>query len=526
MSAKRIFFLSSGRLVAHHWRRGQFTDRYLFRADEDGLTQFAQYLASNPPDPVSLLVDVVEEEFREETIPHVFGSDRKALLRNKKTRLFRDATYSHASVQGRETEGRRDDRVLFTALIRPDMLAPWLGQLARLKIPLTGIYSLPLLSELLLKKLKMTDNHVLMVSMHSTGGLRQSFLQDQKLKLSRLAMTPDVGQARYPSYILGEVEKLRRYLGSLRLLPRDAPLEVHVITEGGTLEELARQASDSITTRHHFHSTEDVAKKIGLRDLNEPVNTELLFAHLLAKESLKNHYAPERETRYFSLQRARSGMIAASWLLLLVGICFAGYKFVEIVNTKQESLVVKRQTVFYTERLRLARESLPPAPALAHEIQMVVEMADTLRDYRASPVKMMVALSLGLERFPGLHVETIEWVATPDQNVKVGASKSSRVSAQSGIAPAESGNQYHVAHITGRLLPFDGDYRQALETISRFAEALSRQEQVETVQAIKLPIDTSSQQRLLGSAGSGSRSGEADFEVRVIIKSREGERPT
>ena len=255
----------------------------MFRADEDGLTQFAQYLQSTPPDPVSLLVDVVEEEFREETVPHVMGTDRRALLRNKKTRLFRDATYSYAMLQGRESEGRRDDRVLFTALIRPDMLAPWLGQLARLKIPLTGIYSLPLLSEMLLKKLKVSGSHVLLVSMHSTGGLRQSFLQDQRLKLSRLAITPDVGQARYPSYILGEVEKLRRYLGSLRLLSRETPLEVHVISEGDTLEELGRQASDSITTRHRFHSTEEVAKKIGLKNLTEPVHTEMVFAHLLEK---------------------------------------------------------------------------------------------------------------------------------------------------------------------------------------------------------------------------------------------------
>ena len=283
MGAKRVFFLSSGRLVAHHWQRGQFAERYVFRADEDGLTQFAQYLQSTPPDPVSLLVDVVEEEFREETVPHVMGTDRRALLRNKKTRLFRDATYSYAMLQGRESEGRRDDRVLFTALIRPDMLAPWLGQLARLKIPLTGIYSLPLLSEMLLKKLKVSGSHVLLVSMHSTGGLRQSFLQDQRLKLSRLAITPDVGQARYPSYILGEVEKLRRYLGSLRLLSRETPLEVHVISEGDTLEELGRQASDSITTRHRFHSTEEVAKKIGLKNLTEPVHTEMVFAHLLEK---------------------------------------------------------------------------------------------------------------------------------------------------------------------------------------------------------------------------------------------------
>ena len=486
----------------------------------------AQYLQSTPPDPVSLLVDVVEEEFREETIPHVMGTDRKASLRNKKTRLFRDATYSYAAVQGREVEGRRDDRVLFTALIRPDMLAPWLGQLARLKIPLSGIYSLPLLSERLTKKLKITSNQALLVSMHSTGGLRQSFMQDQQLKLSRLAMTPDVGQVRYPSYILGEVEKLRRYLGSLRLLPRDTPLEVHVLSEGETLEELKQQASDSITTRHHFHSTEEVAKKIGLRNLTEPVHAELVFAHLLAKESVKNHYAPERETRYFSLQRARTGMIAASWLMLLCGIGFAGYKFIEVVNTTQDSLVVKRQTVFYTDQLRLARESLPPAPALAHDIQMAVEMADTLRDYRSSPVKMMVTLSVGLERFPGLHIDAIEWVVSADPNIKVGKRQAKRSSAGSEANPAASGNQYHVAHIRGRMLPFDGDYRQALETISRFVDSVSRLEQVDAVQAIQLPIDTSSEQRLLGSAGAGSKLGQAEFEVRVVLKTREGEQPT
>ena len=142
-------------------------------------------------------------------------------------------------------------------------------------------------------------------------------------------------------------------------------------------------------------------------------------------------------------------------------------------------------------------------------------------------MKMMLTLSLGLERFPGLHIETIEWVASADRNVKVGGRQARRSNTQNSVVdPAELGNHYHVAHVKGSLSPFDGDYRQALETLSRFVDSVSRLEQVETVQAVKLPIDTSSQQRLLGSAGSGSRSGEADFEVRVVIKVREGEQPS
>ena len=318
----------------------------MFRADEDGLTQFAQYLQSTPPDPVSLLVDVVEEEFREETVPHVMGTDRRALLRNKKTRLFRDATYSYAMLQGRESEGRRDDRVLFTALIRPDMLAPWLGQLARLKIPLTGIYSLPLLSEMLLKKLKVSGSHVLLVSMHSTGGLRQSFLQDQRLKLSRLAITPDVGQARYPSYILGEIEKLRRYLGSLRLLSRETPLEVPCDQRrghpgGAGSSGLGLDNDTSSFSQYRRSCQEDRAQKSHRAGSHrDGVRASA------GKETVKNHYAPQRETRYFSMQRARTGMVAASWLLLLAGISFAGVKFIEIVNTTQESLIIKEKPFF------------------------------------------------------------------------------------------------------------------------------------------------------------------------------------
>lgn len=524
MGAKRIFFLSSGQLVAHHWHSGRFSARYAFKADEDGLTEFAEYLQAAPPDPVSLLVDVVEEEFREETMPHVMGADRRALIRNKKTRLFRDSTYCHAIVQGRETEGRRDDKVLFTALIRPDLLAPWLGQMARMKVPLSGIYSLALLSELLLKQLKLGGTHTLLVTQHAAGGLRQSFFQNQQLKVSRLAVMPDIEASHDASFIMAEVEKIRRYLGSLRLLARDAPLDVHVISQKSILTDLQRQATDSITARHSFLDLLDVARQVGIKGMPDSPHADLLFAHLLAKRTPPNHYAPERETRYFSLQRARSAMFAASAVLMLSGLGWSGFKFIDVVGAKQETADVKRQTVFYTERLRLARAELPPAPALAHDVQIAVEIADTLRDYKASPLKMMIALSQRLERFPELHIDQIEWVASPDPNAVVGAQRGARAKpSASPVSPEESGNQYHVARVKGHLAPFDGDFREALNSVNRFSDAISELESVERVDALSLPFNASSEQRLLGTVGSSSQTKVAEFELRVVLKARDGE---
>ncbi len=528
MREKRIFLLSGGQLVAHHWQGGRFSGEFVFRADEEGLATFAEYLRNAPSDPVGLLVDVVEEEFREESVPHVMGADRRAVIRNKKTRLFRDPTYSYAVVQGREATGRRDDKVLMSALIRPDMLAPWLGQMARMKVPLAGIYSLALLSELLLKRLKITSPAALLVTQQSSGGLRQSFLLDQRLKVSRLAVAPEFDSTRYPAYILGEVEKIRRYLGSLRQLPRDTPLDVYIVSQGVTLESLRRQASDTVTTRHHFLDAPEVAHRLGIKRMAPTPYADLLFAHLLAKESPPNHYAPERETRYFSLQRARSGMIAASAVLLLVGLGWAGSKLFDVIATRQDTFMISQQVNFYGERVRFARENLPAAPALAHDVQMAVETADRLRSYKASPLKLMSVLSQGLESFPDLYIDDIEWAVGPDADVRIGGRGGDRARARDisqGLVadPAESGEQYHIAHVKGHLDPFDGDYRAALSAVNRFAEAISRIESVERVQALALPLNTSSAQRLLGTAGAGSATGSANFELRIVLKTRDAQ---
>jgi len=525
MAIKRILYLSGGQLVAHHWKRGRFVERFVFANDEQGISQFALYLESSDLDPVSMLVDVVEEEFREETVPHVLGGDRKALLNTRKSRLFRDATYTYAAVQGREADGRRDDRVLFSSLIRPDLLAPWLAHISRLKVPLTGIYSLPLTSTLLLKPLKLDSSHALVVSLHSPGGLRQTFFQAKQIKLSRLAATPEMDDARYPSYILSEVEKLRRYLGSLRQLARDTPLDVFVISEGQKLEELKRQSTDSVTTRHHFVDTAELAERVGLKSATQAFTADMIFAHLLANHGPNNHYAPERETRYFSLKRACTAMMAASILLLFGTLGWSGYTFIEFVEAKQDALRVSRETVFYTNLLSDARKNLPPAPALAHDIKMAVEMEERLRSYRALPFKMMNTLSVSLEGFPTLHLDQIEWLATPDANAALaggaGSGRIESLAVTSGRAPEEVGEQYHIAHIGGHLAPFDGDYRTALSTIRQFSELLSRQVTIERVDTLSLPFNTSSQQRLLGSAGEDTQTGAANFRLRVVMKARD-----
>lgn len=508
-------------MAVYHWSGGQLLDPLWFGADEDGLTEFALYLSHSPHDPVYMLVDVVEEEFREETIPHVVGTDRRAIIRTRLNRLFRDPTYSYAVVQGRESEGRRDDQVLFTALIRPDLLSPWIGQIAKHKVPLAGIYSLPVVSEQLIKRMPVESDHALLVTMQSTGGLRQTFFNQKRIKLSRLAILPPGETPGHASYVLGEIEKIRRYLNSLRQLPHDSPLDVYVVGNGRLLGDITRQSPDSLTTRHHLFDLEEVAEMVGIKAPYGSEYSDKIFAHVLAKKRPPNQYAPANQTRHHTMYRARVGLIAASILLVVASLFVSATNMVDGVVSRMETTSAKQQTEFYDQRWEIARARMPKIPAEPVDIKNAVEMAGQLRAYKTSPLAMVATLSEGLAEFPNITLESIEWVASTDPDKAVGGrNRAANVRTAANIE-AGGTHLYQLADIKGNVDPFDGDYRQALALVRQFAAALLGLPNVEAVYVLRQPLDVTSDAALQGSTQ--ATADVAPFEMRIVLRDRSNE---
>jgi hypothetical protein len=509
-------------MAVYHWSGGALLEPLWFGADEDGLTEFSLYLDHAPHDPVYLLVDVVEEEFREETIPHVVGADRRALIRTRLNRLFRDPTYSYAVFQGREAEGRRDDRMLFTALIRPDLLSPWIGQIARHKVPLAGIYSLPIVSETLIKRLPVESDHALLVTLQSTGGLRQTFFHHKRIKLSRLAIMPPGGTPGQASYVLGEIEKIRRYLNSLRQLPHDSPLDVYVVAGRQLLADITRQSPDSLTSRHHLLDVEEVAEMVGMKGPYGSEFSDRIFAYLLAKKRLPNQYAPSTQTRHNTMHRTRLGLIAASIVLLVAGLFISGSNVVDAFNAIGETASAKQRTEFYHERVEIFKTRMPNIPADPQDIKAAVEMAAKLREYRTTPRAMAVTLSKGLADFERIKLDGIEWLASSDPGKQIGERGENINGGQRGNSAASGNGQatrrYQIADIEGRVEPFDGNYRQAIDQVNQFVGALVALPQVEAVNVIEYPLDTGSDKTLRGDLSKTDL--EAKFKLHVVIADR------
>ena len=522
MAARRTLFISNTRLTVHCQDGSRWFDSFSFDADEEGLARFALYIERFPNDVTSIIVDVVEEEFREETIPHVFGKDRRALLRGKATRLFRDARYVHSAMQGREPGGRRDDRVLFSAITRPDILAPWLAPIARCAVPLVGICSPAVLTGAMLKAIMpagAAGGHVLIVSLQRAGGLRQTYFQRGRLRLSRLAVMPDPAADRYGVHALAEIERTRRYLNSLRMVEDGNRLDICVLSHGETLDalrrELGSESGNESGIAHTFVDLADAARRLGMRRWGGEPAADRLFVHVLAGRAGLNHYATPEEIRGFAMLRARSLLKAASVLLAVGGIAAGGAAVLEGVIAGGHTRALAQQATLYENRYQRARAQLPPAPVEPAELARVVSVVNALRARRGDPVDLLALIGEVLAVFPRVRVESVSWRMSDGAPAAAGDDRAGARPA--GEAPRrDPGAVFQIAIVSARIEPFDGDYRAAIDTIHRLVGALAAPPGVEHAQVLSLPLDLSPQRALSGDVETIAET--AVFEIRVTLR--------
>ncbi len=518
---RRALFISAYKVAVYHWHKGKIASSYLFDIDEEGKQNLERYLSQTTNSPFYILVDVFEEEYRRETIPHVFGADRQALLNRKQDRLFRDTPYIYDELQGREEEGRRDDNILLTAITNPGLVRAWVEILDAHRTPVAGIYSIPLLAHSLLKLRSEAKDHTLLVSLQSISGLRQTFIQNGELRISRLVQMPRYGTTPYAAYIAEEVEKIQRYLNSLRLIPENEPLSICFLLAGELRDELEEYYSDSELVKYHIIDINELAKDAGLEiSTTAPFSDQLFVSHLL-KRTPANQYGAASERRYFSMRRMRYSMLAASMLLMTVGVLWSGYNSFTGLSYKQQSIAAELRKQFYSARYTMARERLPDTPVEPEDLQRAVEISNSMKQYKTWPLEAVKVISKGLDNFPVVRLKSLSWVTSIDPNVELGGKVQSNPARQnkigfSNVSFTDTGYLfYQIALIEGYLDPFDGNFRQAITTINNYAEVLRKEDSVHDVSIITLPLDVSSSTNLQGNTKAQAKT--ANFSLRVVI---------
>ena len=505
--ARRALFIGSRRAAVYHWSGAETGAAYLFPAGAEGQGHFARYLRETAKAPFFALVDVFEEEYKHETIPHVFGADRAAIVERKAKRLFRDSPYYFHQLTGREKEGRRDDRILLTAVSKPEVIRPWIGLLEEAKTPLAGIGSLPLFSETILKQVEREPGpHRLIVSMQSISGLRQTYFHNGRFRLSRLAQLPRGGAAD-ALWIKDEVEKIRRYLNSLRLLAAEESLQVYFLLAGElslALQQEYPSPREQGALKCVFCDLNDLLRAAGGKRRLETPFSDRYFIHRLLQAGPVNCYASAADRRYYFMRRLRRGMKAGSVALSLAGAVWGAVNFGDGLAYRQGGRAAQQEADIYASRYHLARQSLPRTPVAAADLKIAVDLIAELKARKTTPLGMIQALSDGLRAFPAIKLRKLNWTA-----------------AAPAATPAseQDFDSYQTAILHGAITPFSGDYRAAIDLIDSFAETLRGRDNIHTVQILSLPLDVSPDSSLHGDAQDHARGrgGEADFSMRIVL---------
>ena len=488
-------FRGSGR-----WSHGPAAD---LSADAAGCSELHRRLGRGVRSPIHLLVDLIEEDFQRETAPHVHGRSRRALLATRSARLFPGTPYVSARREGRMREGRRDDRVLFSAILRPERLEPWLDTLRGHEV--AGIHSLPLVSAGLLPLLGAGEGRVLLVTENGGGHLRQTLFEDGRLALSRLATLPPGKPAERAERAAAEVERLVHHLGrsgypanGLRFrLVGSAPL-LAAVRGLATPQGLADGLVDAATVERRL-GCPSRPRSVERGDAS-PGGCDRLFARLALSRRAPNHYAPPSVLAVHRTKHAGRTLQATGLAMFLAGAAWSGSAWHRSGDLAGAAERLEREAAGIEARYRAERR--PESRVGSEDLRLAVETAKRLDRRRARALPVLRTISEALGGFPDLELERLEWFEISER--------------EGWPAPPRDGaprERFRIIHLRGRVKPFGGYYRAAADEVFRFAERLEAMPRLSAVDVTDLPHDRMGRDLLRTEAG---------FEIRVVVDAGDG----
>jgi len=493
---KRIFYLSDYELQVFLVKGKTFTEVQRFQSSDN--REFANYLSHDPKTPIVWIVDSTQEDYQVTSLPHVYGKDHRYLMDQKMKRLFKDMPYTYSVVQGREKQGRRDDRVLFMALNNSNLLAPWLNTIMAYKVPIIGIYSLPLLCQALLKYLPKAPYLLLVahtppINSQNPAGLRQSFFVHQKLQLSRLTPLKTLAPQEYAKDVLTQISTTQHYLNNARMLPE--PLSVVILSDTALLSAFN---TDSTLFNLHLLDSHDFAQQLGLQGEKTWYLHHFVAFQLSRRWHITQHYATD--TPFFYYRKVRLALYFLS-VLLVSGATMLSLRTLEkalVIQQKGEQIVektVKRQAAL--EQLKQKKPNLPLDILL---IRNIVDLSHHLKARHLSPRPAWEKLSQVLSRYPDLFLERLEW--------GIGDSFQSRVDASENDDIDPSKHFIEGMRLHGIIK------NNEQNTLQIFDSLMNDLRQDWRVEVLLAPYDPS--QRLQGQIG--SQVNNAPFVIELLIK--------
>ena len=536
---KHFLYLTNTRLVSLVTSGKRIVSRREFAVAGAGAVAFERYLAGMTDVPTRTFTDLAEEDFRLDTIPHVGARDREALLTRKLGQMFRNTPYRHALLQGREAEGRRDDRVMYTAVTNPEVLRVWLEIIDRLKVPLEGIHSAAVFSGVMLDELDLLFPHTLLVTFTPGDAMRQTFFRNREIKFSRL--TPidlEEGQT-LGTMIAEETTRTWQYLDSLRHFSQEDRLEVCILVHRNDRPAIESALRDFAQLQYRLIDIEQVSQKLGLKPPPLDSTAEEVMVHLFLMRKAENHFASPELRRHATQRSARILVTQVAAAIVLASLAWGGWNVSRVFQSNEADQRIAQQLASLNKEYEDITRALPSFGVGGSTMRDAVTFYNSSIRGFPSVTEFLVPLSAVLRSHPEVRLAQLSWQVTDDPKLTPRMSLTPTREAppvktlpKAGEAPLPppnddaanppfAGGRYEVAMLEATVRVSNNDFRGAVAEVERLAGDIGRIQGFRA-DVIDSPLDTNPSLALQGRlAEREAASMQPRFMLR-IVRERQG----
>jgi hypothetical protein len=501
-----ILYLSADEHSLYRAERGTLELEGRFGADEAGFNAFRDYLRGAQGALFAVLADLAGEDFHEDQIPYLRGSDREALLARRLAQRYRDTRLAAALSLGQMlTPERRNERVLLASFTNTQQLSLWLDALEEAGARLAGVYSAPLVAPALAAALGARDPRVLLVSANRAG-LRQCYIENGRLRFARLERVGELAPEALAAFVRSETQRLVQYLVTLRALPREAgPMQVLVIAPPGRRADFEQALHSDARLTFRTIDYADALRAVKLRRLPEGSGAEALFVHLAAQKPPREQFANRDERRRYLLWQLQRGIIGAGAAAFCACALIGGSRWLDVINVRTATAEQRELARTAAQQYARITSSFPVTDTSTENLKAAVVEFRRIAERSSSPELAFTHISRVLQKYPQIELDGLRWSIGKPGEVRLPSARTQSPAAPGASEPAET---LVLVEISGRVNATQrNDYRAITGQVQSFASALAGAgyELVRT----QLPFDVTSEGVLSGDIGSSAESGEA-----------------
>jgi hypothetical protein len=510
MASKYILYFTADGHCLYRSARGELEFEAEFSADEAGIDAFREYLRARAGALFSILADVAGEDFHEEQIPLLRGADREAVVQRRLAQRYRDTRLATALSLGMVPGGeRRNERLLLASFTNTQTLAPWLDALEESGVRLTGVFSVPLLAPALAARLGTRSGRVFIVTA-TRAGLRQSFVEDGRLRFARLERTGEMVPQALAMFVRSETLRLAQYLVTLRVLPREGgPVQVLVVAPPGQRAAFEQVLQSDARLVFRTLDGADAEATVGLRRKPSATLGEGLYLHLAARHPPREQFASSNERRRYIVWQLQRAVAAAGAIGFAACALFAGVKWLDVQQARSRAELQTQEARRAADAYERITAGFPVTQTSSENLKVAVVEFTRIAQHSSAPERIFTHVSRALEEFPQFEIDSLNWTVG-----RPGERREARAAAPKPEAQAEVAE---TVEVSGRVNATQrSDYRGITARVQRFAEALGSSGYQLT--RTQLPFDVTSEGTLTGDVGAAETSEAPRFTIVVTRK--------